>query len=115
LLFDTLRQLALALVNFNPAGRVNCLLGTVTLQVAVLLPTLAVMVAVPAPLAVIVPFADTVATFRFDVVHVTVLLSVVLVGLYVTVSLSVLLCCKVKVLLFTLMDCKGRVGDSTSL
>ena len=61
---------------------------TVTLHVAVLLPTFAVIVAVPAPTAVTFP-PDTVATLGFDVVHVTVLLSVVFDGVYATVNVLV--------------------------
>ena len=47
---------------------------TVTLQVAVLPPALAVIVAVPPPTAVILPLLLTVATFVFELVYVTVLL-----------------------------------------
>ena len=61
---------------------------TVYSHVAVLSPTFAVTVAVPGPTAVTVPL-DTVTTLSFDVVHVTVLSSVVSAGSYTTVKESV--------------------------
>ena len=64
-------------------------ISTVTEQLAVNSPTLAVIVAVPGPLAVIVPSESMVATNVEDEVHVTSFESVVFVGLYVTLSFSV--------------------------
>ena len=62
--------------------------STVTVQVAVLSPALAVMVELPTLIALTVPFS-TVATDGFDELHVTVL-SVASVGL--TVTVNVILC-----------------------
>ena len=45
-----------------------CATLTVTLQVAVLLPAFAVIVAVPPPTAVILPLLETLATFELEVV-----------------------------------------------
>ena len=61
---------------------------TVSLQLAVLSPAFAVMVAVPSALAVTSPLLETVATAVFDEVHVTVL-SVALAGETVAVIVAV--------------------------
>ena len=64
---------------------------TVTMQVAFMLLSavdVAVIVVIPAPTAITTPFS-TVATLESEVDQLTVLLSVVSVGLYATVSVSV--------------------------
>ncbi len=54
---------------------------TVTLHVAVFPATVAVIVAVPAPTEVTLPYSSTVATLLSEDVHATVLSTVVLFGL----------------------------------
>ena len=77
-----------------------------------MLPTLAVIVAVPAPTAFTVP-PDTVATFELLVVQVTALLSVVLLGLYVTVKSLVFPCTNDNFVVFKLILCSGAVTVTT--
>ena len=67
---------------------------TVTVQVAVLSPTLAVMVAVPLPTAVTLPLASTVATEVLELDQVT-LLSVAFSGSTVATSVEVPPTCNV--------------------
>ena len=88
---------------------------TVTVQLAVQLPTFAMIVVLPGALAVIVPSVPTVATDVEDEVHVTVLVSVVFVGLYVTLSFSVPPTFNVVEVLFRLMLFNGAFTVTVQL
>ena len=99
-------------VSVLPFSKVNWLLFklillmdtfTVTLQVAVFPPQLAVMVAVPPPTAVTFPLLFTVATEVLELLKLTVLSSVVSAGRMVVVSVSVPPFSKVNWVLFKLI------------
>ena len=99
-------------VSVLPFSKVNWLLFklillmdtfTVTLQVAVFPPQLAVMVAVPPPTAVTFPLLFTVATEVLELLKLTVLSSVVSAGRMVVVSVSVPPISKVNWVLFKLI------------
>ena len=79
---------------------------TVTLQVAVFLPTVAVIVAVPGFTAVMVP-PFTVATVLSEEVHATALSSVVSAGWYVTIRVSSWPTCSSVCVLFREIDSSG--------
>ena len=87
--------------------------STVTTQVADTLPQVAVMVAFPTAIAVTLPFASTVATLSSDEVHVTVL-SVVVTGSIVAVSVSVSVAFRVIAVLFRVMDAAGVASTVTA-
>ncbi len=87
--------------------------STVTAQVADTLPHVAVMVAFPTAIAVTLPLASTVATLSSDDFHVTVL-SVVVAGLTVAISVSVSVAFRVIAVLFRVMDAAGVASTVTA-
>ena len=85
-------------------------LATVTTQVAVLSPALAVMVAVPTATAVTLPEASTVATAVFEELHVTVL-SAASSGVTVAVRVTVPPSTKSTCVLSNIIEFTGIIGQ----